>query len=287
MQTFDKTCMLEKLHQLQRLDINNVYFGTTGPMLPEGAFMQPLLRFNFMLGGRRPIVLPIDGKAVAVILRQGDMYISVPHSWEAPEFTDAHEMLSLVPRGSYFRAATHAYHLTDDGRISTGGYQYHTSQPPSEILHSLCLTLCSCAVKNESRPVHNLLTALKCIALTECADSIDEPPGRRSAEVLFQQMQKWLENHFQEVISRDMLAAHFDVTPSYVSRLYRRMTGNTFAARLTKERLAYARTLLAETDLAVFQIASQCGFSSSAYFIKRFRQHYGMPPTRFRKRLLP
>ncbi len=61
------------------------------------------------------------------------------------------------------------------------------------------------------------------------------------------------------------------------------MTGDTFVAHLTKERLTFARTLLAKTDLAIFQIAEQCGFSNSAYFVKCFREAYGTSPAKFRK----
>lgn len=283
--TFDKARMLERLEQLNALDIKNVHFGTTGPPLPEGAFMQPLLRFNFMLAGCRPIMLPVDGQAVEVTLQAGDMYISIPNSWECPAFTFPHEMISLVPRGSYFRAASHEYYLRQGDTMGTSGSQYHTFQPPSEILNSVCQTLCACAVNNESRPVRHLLAALKCLALAECAESPDEPQGRRRPEALFREMHKWVENHFQENISRDMLASHFGLSPSYVSRLYRQMSGETFASHLNQERLAFARTLLAETDMAVFQIAAQCGFSSAAYFVKCFRETCGVPPARFRKQL--
>lgn len=48
-------------------------------------------------------------------------------------------------------------------------------------------------------------------------------------------------------------------------------------------RLEYAAHLLVdEPERTVSQIAADCGFSSSAYFSDRFRQHYGMSPSDFR-----
>ena len=48
-------------------------------------------------------------------------------------------------------------------------------------------------------------------------------------------------------------------------------------------RLEYAAHLLVdEPERTVAQIAADCGFSSSAYFSDRFRQHYGMSPSDFR-----
>ncbi len=283
MRSSNKQKMLDKLEKLKALDVKKVNFGTLGPELPEGAFLQPLARFNFVLTGCRQIVLPINGEAVEVALEPGDMYISVPNSWEFPVFTSAHEVLCLIPRGSYFRVSSHEYWLQENGVMSLINNSFHTTHTPSEILHLVCQALCSCAATNESRPVRNLVSALKEMVLAECLESSDEPQGHLRGEVLFQQMQKWLENHFQQAISRDVLAAQFHVSPSYVSRLYRRMTGDTFVAHLTKERLTFARTLLAETDLAIFQVAEQCGFSNSAYFVKCFRETYGTSPAKFRK----
>ena len=48
-------------------------------------------------------------------------------------------------------------------------------------------------------------------------------------------------------------------------------------------RLEYAaHLLLDEPERSIVQIATDCGFSSSAYFSARFHQHYGMSPSDFR-----
>ena len=51
-----------------------------------------------------------------------------------------------------------------------------------------------------------------------------------------------------------------------------------------KLRLDYATKLLLEQpDKSVVQIATECGFSSSTYFSDRFRQHFGLSPSDFRR----
>ena len=53
---------------------------------------------------------------------------------------------------------------------------------------------------------------------------------------------------------------------------------------ILKLRLDYAAKLLMEQpDKTVVQIASDSGFSSSAYFSNCFRQQFGMTPTDYRR----
>ena len=52
-------------------------------------------------------------------------------------------------------------------------------------------------------------------------------------------------------------------------------------------RLEYAAKLLIEQpEKSIVQIASDCGFSSHTYFSARFRQHFGMSPSDFRRDVL-
>ena len=43
---------------------------------------------------------------------------------------------------------------------------------------------------------------------------------------------------------------------------------------------------LIDRRMALAEIAVECGFNSSTYFSSRFRQHFGMSPTEFRKEAL-
>ncbi len=272
----------EKLNQLLSLRVKNIYFGGLGVSPPLGAFYQPTARFNFVLSGTRPVVLPIGDEVVEAFLHAGDVQISLPNSWELPRFNLAHEVLCIVPRRTHFRVAIHEY-LENSTRVP-GGFQYHTSGPASETLRDVCLSICSAATSGQSEGVRHLLAALKEFALHECMQSPDAPEHDK-AEVLFKKINAWVENHFQEPINREFVADQFGISPSHVSRLYRRMTGRSFTEVLRQERIDFAVTLLAKTDLAIYQIATQCGFSNTAYFVKSFRQLCGESPGRLRRKL--
>lgn len=57
------------------------------------------------------------------------------------------------------------------------------------------------------------------------------------------------------------------------------LTPNEFLARL---RLQHASHMLRHTNRSITEIALECGFGSSSYFIKVFKQFRGMPPRQFR-----
>ena len=84
----------------------------------------------------------------------------------------------------------------------------------------------------------------------------------------------------------DSMADHAEalgVTPTHLTRVCKAETGRT-AASLLSERIIYrARTDLAETDLAIQEIASGLGFGSAAYFTRFIQQHTGCTPTALRR----
>ena len=83
-------------------------------------------------------------------------------------------------------------------------------------------------------------------------------------------------------ISLPELAEMCSVSVSSLLRHFRRAFGTTPAEYLKNLRLDKAATLLQSTSLRVEEIADQCGFSSSSYFISVFRKKFSVTPEVFR-----
>lgn len=71
---------------------------------------------------------------------------------------------------------------------------------------------------------------------------------------------------------------------SYVqfSRRFKAAMGVTVQEYMAQLRLKKAKTLLADSDLPVKEIARSCGFANEYYFSNFFRKHTGTTPTAFR-----
>ena len=76
----------------------------------------------------------------------------------------------------------------------------------------------------------------------------------------------YIEKHFNEDITLTLLANEVHYNPSYLSRFYKKHTGETVISHLYDVRIREAKRLLRETGLKISAIAQQCGFCSTRYF---------------------
>ncbi|MBO5793065.1 MAG: helix-turn-helix transcriptional regulator, partial [Lentisphaeria bacterium] len=69
---------------------------------------------------------------------------------------------------------------------------------------------------------------------------------------------------------------------STLNKLYKKYTGLPPHRYHRAKRLAFAAELLCTTTLPIKDIAAECGFSNSKYFLVLFKKEYGLSPGKFR-----
>lgn len=94
-------------------------------------------------------------------------------------------------------------------------------------------------------------------------------------------MQYILANLDQELSLND-LAEQMFVSPSTLSRVFKKSTGQYFADFVLEMRVKNAMNLLAHTEQNVTQIALTCGFTNSASFNRAFKKLVNMTPIEYR-----
>ena len=95
-------------------------------------------------------------------------------------------------------------------------------------------------------------------------------------------VRSYIKAHLSEDLSREQITGAFYISPDYLSKLFHHETGMKLVEYITNLRIEEAARLLMTTDKPVGEVASATGFSSSAYFSRVFRVHYGMSPNQFR-----
>ncbi len=276
--------ILEKLLYLDRsIQLGKINFGITGHPAPPGGVFQPTVRFNIILSGAKAVTLPLTDGAQTITLNTGDAHYSLPNSWELQSWNSAHEMLCIVPRINYLRVS---YYQLDEGQTGMPPSVFlHTGRTYSPAMRHALDAMNDCAGNNFELPAINYLgRALINFALRECTVATCSTPGKSMHT--FEQIKRWVENSIEQDIDRSTAARLFQVSPSYVSQLFKRMCGMNFHEYLTGCRLNFAAQLLKNTNLAVYQIADQCGFKSHVHFVRRFREINGMPPGQYRDHYL-
>jgi len=100
---------------------------------------------------------------------------------------------------------------------------------------------------------------------------------------LIEQVERYIEEHFQENVSLSQIAEAFHYHPSYLSRLYKEQTGNAIMDQVNALKIRHAKTLLSDSTEKITSIARQCGFQSTKYFNQVFKKHVGMSPAAYRE----
>ena len=111
-----------------------------------------------------------------------------------------------------------------------------------------------------------------------------QDPGKIRGFYALDQVREHLEKHFQAPVKIAKLAKSAGVSSATLSRRFKKANGVGWEAYLQTLRLNEARRLLKSGSLPIAQIAKDCGFKSSSYFIRLFRKKNRVSPGLFRKR---
>ena len=94
----------------------------------------------------------------------------------------------------------------------------------------------------------------------------------------------YIRNHFPENLSLDGLADRFFVSRAKLTHDFREAVNMSCGDYILAVRISRAKQLLQE-DLPLAEVAQQCGYSSSGYFIKCFENYCGITPAKYRDKL--
>jgi two-component system, response regulator YesN len=110
---------------------------------------------------------------------------------------------------------------------------------------------------------------------------IESKRGNRT-ERLIMEMKEYMNENFAENISLTSLSREFNISPSYLSILFREITSQHFSEYLTNIRIRKGKELLKNTDLRIKEIAAQIGYRDAYYFSSVFKKVTGVNPTQYR-----
>lgn len=74
--------------------------------------------------------------------------------------------------------------------------------------------------------------------------------------------------------------------PVYLSRLFKKETGQSFTDYVLKQRMQRAKALL-QSGMKVYEAAELCGFREASHFSRLYSQYWGSPPIAFRGKREP
>lgn len=93
----------------------------------------------------------------------------------------------------------------------------------------------------------------------------------------------YVSENYASPISVSTMAKLCHISYSYFSKLFTRMTGQSFVDYLNLVRLSAAERLLITTEMNVTEISYATGFSDLSYFTRRFTAKNGISPRGYRE----
>lgn len=93
---------------------------------------------------------------------------------------------------------------------------------------------------------------------------------------------RYIKSHYK-TIDLVLLSRKFNYSVSYMSKIIKKVTGNSFVEIIRKLKMEEAATLLINTDDSIEKISEKVSYSSSDHFARTFRKYYGISPMKYRK----
>jgi AraC-like DNA-binding protein len=115
------------------------------------------------------------------------------------------------------------------------------------------------------------LLAAECIAIALT--------GTGLAPSAIDELRAYVDEHLDQRLSLDQLAAEFLMSRRHLTRVFRDAVGCSVMEYVTRRRIEHARALLADPRTSVLQAALAVGIESPSYFAKLYRRIHGHAPS--------
>ncbi len=109
------------------------------------------------------------------------------------------------------------------------------------------------------------------------------PLGETGAEAFetYQRCRSYIETNYQNVVDLPQIAAHGDIDPAYVCRLFKRFDRHGPWQYVVKLKMQDAAQRLKSPGAMIKTVSAELGFSDPFQFSRTFRRVYGVSPRRF------
>ena len=99
------------------------------------------------------------------------------------------------------------------------------------------------------------------------------------------QVVDYIQKHYKGEITLDSLASAVHLSPSYLSKMFKKQTGENISLYIQNTRIEKAKWLLTSTSKKVYEVAEDVGFSDPVYFSRIFKKTVGMKPKDYKEQI--
>lgn len=104
-----------------------------------------------------------------------------------------------------------------------------------------------------------------------------------AGQVIIENAKNYISGNLAQDLSLNTVAEKIFISPQYLSKVFKDETGVNFVDYVTQTRMEKAKELLIETNENIETIAGKVGYNTPHYFIKKFKERYGVTPRNYRQ----
>ena len=120
-------------------------------------------------------------------------------------------------------------------------------------------------------------------AVIDYSRQVSEIVGSSGIDNVVMRMHAYMEKNYDKDIKLEMIAKMLNYNSAYLGKIYKKQMGKSFNNVLDSIRIENAKRLLATTDMKVYQVSEQIGYSNIDYFFSKFKHYVGITPKEFKR----
>lgn len=110
--------------------------------------------------------------------------------------------------------------------------------------------------------------------------------NNKSIKLVLRKAINYIQKHYKEQITLNIVAEHVYVSTSYLSRMFKKELGINFIDYLNGLRIEKAKELLMDPKYKTYEVAEKVGINDAHYFSRLFKKYVGISPTEFKDSVL-
>jgi AraC-like DNA-binding protein len=256
-----------------------VHFSDETTVPPTLAYVTNFPRLSIPMAGCHQMEISCGGRTRIIKPTRGHAVFVPDHAWNKPDWSGHVEVLTFLfgVKQIGLSLVRHKGGMQEPSTVLKasvhGGYDIPT--------HSILAALMVLAADRSDGALARLLTEA---LLHACLRLLRSPQEQRPRKAIrtYESVCLYVQENFQDPITRESVARHFGLAPNHVSRLFRKEGVMRFNDYLNLVRINRAKFMLQNYSMPLKEIASNCCYSDPAYFCRVFKKTCNLTPTEYR-----